>query len=122
MDIKKIKLIWDTFAKVLTKNLVEEGKGYILPARMGTLQMRKKQTKKGFTLDFNKTRQAGVKVYQNNSHSDGYYAFLFWDTRKPHCMMPYKGLYKLEFVRANKRYVAKQIKQNNAIVKYFEID
>ncbi len=117
---KVFKEVWDLFATFLSKELIHTGKAYKLPFHLGTLQIRKDKSRRK-TIDFHKTKQYGQTIYNTNNHSEGYYAFLYWDTHRPHCQMEFKSIYKIEFTRDNKRYLARQIKENNSITKYYEI-
>lgn len=116
------KAISDSFFELLSKDLIDNGVAIKLPHRLGTLQVRKKiNDKKKKVVDFYRSKLYGTKLYHHNRHSDGYYAFLNWDKTMPAASFSNKSLFKVSFTRANKRYMSKQIKNNLAINKYFEI-
>jgi len=116
------KEIIDTFHKVLSHNLIHKGDRYKLPHRLGVLSIRKKKINPNKRMvDFAKTKKHGVTIYHNNYHSEGFYAFYFWDKAYPQGTFRYKQLFKFVPTRYNKRTLSKNISENNSINKYLEV-
>lgn len=116
------KEIFRLLFEKITKALIEDGMCLELPARLGTLAVRKRQTKNNKVLDFQATKEYGVPIFHYNRHSGGYYAFLHWDKNQPVASFANKRIYELKLVRRQKRRIAKCIKENNSIIKYLEIE
>ena len=108
--------------ELISKDMIENGVGVKLPKKLVSLQVRKKKnnTKKK-VVDFHKSKLYGVTIYHHNRHSDGYYSFINWDKNMPAASFKNKTIFEFSFTRANKRAMAKQIKENSVINKYFEI-
>jgi hypothetical protein len=63
-------LICNTFFHLLTKSMIEEGKVYYLPPKMGTIGIYKiGKTKK--MIDFDLYKKTGLKVNIRNLHTHG---------------------------------------------------
>lgn len=66
----QFKLICNTFFHLLTKSMIEEGKIYYLPPKLGTIGIYKiGKTKK--MLDFDLYKKTGYKVNIRNLHTHG---------------------------------------------------
>jgi len=110
---KFFSVIKDYF-KFLSKELILESKEIRLPARMGTLYVEKRKPKKynsdSLRVDFKSTRELGKLVLHLNEHSDGYNYSFHWN--KKDILLKNKSLYELIMTRANKRRLAKAIKED----------
>lgn len=90
------------------KDRLYRGMEVDLPARMGRLVISKKKTKSK-TIDFGATRKEGYTIWHTNSHSGGYKYRLHW--YNDYMVNDNVRKYGLQFVRQNKRYLAKLIKE-----------
>ena len=113
-------LICETFTHLLAKSMIEGGIVYRLPHRLGSLGINKTKTAKKFYIDFKHYNATGEKIPLKNKHSQGYYARFRWKKAAPYAIFPYKKMFTFKPTRANKRYLAKCIKEKNTITKYFE--
>ncbi len=58
-------------------------------------------------------------AYHTNKHSDGYIYKFMWD--KLTCNMPFKSFYKFKAARGYTRLLAKELKQDNCKLDFYEI-
>lgn len=109
--------ICSLFYQSISKAIIEEGIKFKLPFCLGEVYIVKKKTRtKGkLPIDWQLTVKEGKKVYNLNEHTGGFGYVFFWT--KPY-NLKYKSTYRLVFTRANKRGLAKAIKQYNK--DYFE--
>lgn len=114
-----LEVVWK-FHEILSKLLIETGKEAKLPRRLGTLQIKKRETKDTKKIDFHATKIHGVTIYHDNKHSEGYYGTFVWNKNKPQACFSNKQLYKLEPTFTNKRNLSKAIKENNAMDNFIE--
>jgi hypothetical protein len=107
------KIVKDYFI-FLSNNMLAKGMSIKLPARMGTVLVEKSKinllNRKSLSVDFNLTKKYGKTIYHTNEHSDGYKYLFRW--RKSSMMIENKSMYELVACRANKRLLAKYIKEN----------
>lgn len=120
IEYPKFKKIITCFAEKLSEGIVK-GKSFKLPKRLGILEIRKRVTKFGKSIDFHLTKKYGETIYHTNKHSDGYYALVHWDKSRPQGSFTNKMLWKFTPTRTNKRTIAKSIKENNTINLYLEL-
>lgn len=123
VDKKQYVKILHTFFKLLSKEIIEQAYEYKIPHGLGFLKMVKfKPTNKG--IDWKKSNEFREKhgvfknIFHMNKHSQEFAARWYWD--KGEARVKNRSLYKFVPTRANKRAVAKQIKENNIIKKYYE--
>jgi len=76
-------LIMRTFNFLLTKSVIDTGKVYKLPNRLGLVYMRKYKSKGKRIVDFNVLTKTGEITYHKNLHSQGYIAKYFWHKTFP---------------------------------------
>lgn len=105
-------------------NEILEGYFFVMPYRLGTIRIKKRKIdinnlKPDFGL-FNKSDE----TYKNkhlNEHSNNYYVRYYW-TKRVETLIKNKSVYSFIPTRANKRELAKRIKENtiDQINKYFE--
>lgn len=74
LDKNQFLLIMRTFNFLMLKSVVDEGKVYSLPPRLGTLSVRKMPFRGKRMIDFNYYKLTGEKKYMKNLHSGGYIA------------------------------------------------
>lgn len=121
VEYKLYKEICVEFNKLLMKSIIEDGKSFQVPYRLGILRIRKRKIdynnlKPNFGL-YNKT---GIKTVHLNEHSGGYYGKFHWN--KTTSIVKNKTIYSFIPTRANTRYLTKVIKDNgrSQINKYFD--
>lgn len=121
VDYKLYKSICTDFNKLLIESLVEDGKSFQVPYRLGILRIRKRKIdlnnlRPNFGL-FNKT---GIKTVHLNEHSGGFYGKYHWN--KTSSIVKNKTIYSFIPTRANLRYLSKVIKEGGKpqVNKYFE--
>ena len=124
IDKNTFLLILRTFMVLFVKSMVEEGKVYTLPYFLGVLGVRKRKPAKPVYVDYGHYRKTGEKRMHLNFHSNGYIARFKWnkpDLRLPGST-PYKFLLCQDFQasRQTVRYLAKQIREQNTINKYYD--
>jgi len=122
ISYKDYELISDTFFHLLTRSMIEEGKVYYLPPTLGTIGIYKtKKTKK--MIDFDLFKKTGVKANIRNHHTHGSMAKVHWRTIWPQFRVSNFGhptIFRFKIARDSARYLAKQIKENNTISKYYD--
>lgn len=117
------KLILKTFFSILQFELIGSGNVIKLPFSLGTLSIRKKETPKiGGVFDYKLFKETGIKRYIKNDHSSKYLAKYHWDTSYPQfdSTLP-NSVFDYFPPRFFKRYLAKEIKDNNAINRYYDL-
>lgn len=106
------KIITDYFQH-LRSQLLEESKEVRLPYRMGTIQIVKTQPKhldgRSLRIDYQATKEYGKLIYLLNEHSAGFKYRAYWC--KQDMLVSNKSKYQIVLTRANKRTLAKYIKQ-----------
>lgn len=103
------------FYQLLMIYLITTGNTYKFPSGFGHIKVRKRRQTSD-RIDFKKTRELGKTIYFTNMHSNGYYARFKWYKSKVY--LQNKNMYKFVPVRAMKRLLAKEIKDNNTILNY----
>jgi len=89
-----------------------------LPHGLGEIRMEKHFTPDDHRrrIDFKKTKELGMTIYHDNSHSHGYFGEMKYDKSKARYRN--KTIYSFEPVRAVSRGMAKEIIENNVVLKY----
>lgn len=105
---KYIGILKDFFS-IITKKVIVDRKRIELPYNLSNHRIRKIKQSMHSTprIDFNKSKQLGVKVYHLNNHSSGFYFTWFWD-RYPF-LTKNKKLYKFDLTKTNSLLLAKEI-------------
>ena len=105
------------FYQMISKTIVDDGYRFKLPWSMGEVFVTKRKTKYGSKqpIDWELTLKDKTKRYNFNDHTAGWSYLFFWT--RPY-KIKNKFMYRLVLTRANKRYLAKAIKQNKK--DYFE--
>lgn len=105
------------FYKAIVKSMIDEGTRFKLPFALGELYILK--VKKGpnskLPINWEATVQTGHTVFNFNEHTAGFGYKFFWT--KPY-KVKNKFMYRLVLTRANKRGLAKVIKEKKQ--DYFE--
>lgn len=116
-------LILKTFNYILVNKLYE-GEVFSLPNRVGTLGVYKRKTFGRGIFDYQQFAATGDKVWKKNFHSSTYAASFVWSIKHPwtDIQSAKRAMFKFEPSREVKRSLAKQIKQNNTIHKYYDIN
>jgi hypothetical protein len=109
--------ICSIFYKMISKAIIDDSIKFKLPFGLGEVFVLKRKVKcnNKMPIDWVLTVQEGKRVYNFNEHTGGYGYRFFWT--KP-CKILNKSMYRLVFIRQNKRHLAKMIKQNKK--DYFE--
>lgn len=123
VDYKTYRNICQKFNELLTQKIVEEGYIFNVPYRLGFHRIKKKKINyKNLKPDFGLYNESDgeFKNKHLNDHTGGYYCLFYWN--KKNCIVKNRTAYCFIPTRANKRYLAKTIKDNSKeiINKYFE--
>lgn len=131
--------VWQEFADVIVTEIVERGKDFTMPFRLGCVGIRKKKIrvkmnpdgsidKRYLRPDWKATKELWEKdedakrekklVFHLNKHFGGYNAKWFWD--KSTCSVPNQTAYSLTMTRNNKRKLAAAIFDEELEVDYYE--
>ncbi len=120
VPLEQYKLILKTFNYTMVKSMIEEGKVYLLPNKLGALGIMKQRVFGRGVFDYNLYKKEGIKVWKKNLHSSSYAARFTWDQRVHRTVLT-DNIYKWDPPRDWKRELAKQIKENNTISLYYDI-
>lgn len=136
---KLFRAVWSDFIDKVTQGIVEEGKDFNMPFRLGSVGIRKQKIKvkmnedgsidkRYLRPDWKLTkelweRDAEAKaekrlVFHLNKHFGGYNAKWFWD--KSTCAVPNQTAYSLTMSRGNKRKLSEAIFNEDLEVDYYE--
>ena len=133
------RVVWITLIDKVTRGIVEEGKDFNMPYRLGSVGIRKQKIrvkmnpdgsidKRYLRPDWNATKELWTKdeeakkekqlVFHLNRHFGGYNAKWFWD--KSTCIIKNQTAYSLTMSRENKRKLSRAIFDENLEVDYYE--
>ena len=119
---KQYRMIVEDYFKSISDLILEQGKQFKIPYRLGTLRIIKSLPKnfnsKSLSIDFHQSKLQGKIVYYINEHSNYYKYRLYWS--KKNVIARNKSKYQFVLTRANKRHLAHLIK--NEQLDYVEID
>lgn len=82
LSLVEFKLILKTFFHILTKSMVDEGKVYYLPPKMGTIGIYKIPSTKPMW-DFDLYKKTGIKAKIKNRHTHGSMVKFHWNRVRP---------------------------------------
>lgn len=118
----KFKKIIQTANYLTVKQAIYTGEGYVLPKRCGIFSVRKGKTKASRKkyIDFNHFRKTGEKIYHRNKHSEGWFAKFQWTLAYPLSVIKNHQFYKFKPSKVHKSNLAKAIREDNTIIKYYE--
>ena len=133
------KSVWRDFIYKVTQSIIEDGKDFAMPFRLGSVGIRKQKIKvimnedgsidkRYLRPDWKATKELWIKdedakkakqlVFHLNKHFGGYNAKWFWD--KSTCLVPNQTAYSLTMTRENKRKLASAIFDEDLEVDYYE--
>lgn len=120
----EFRLILETFNATLIDSLITEGRVYALPFSLGTVSIRTKAPHAYNPTDYQHFKETGEKRPLRNWHTNEKIAEFVWETRGARWGLgtTYTRLFRLKFSRVAKRMLAKLLKNNTSITKYYERD
>lgn len=124
IDYKIYRAICVDANKLMMSKIIDEGYFFKMPYRLGTLRIKKRKVDfNNLKPDFGLYNKSNGK-YKNkilNDHSGNYYVRFYWNKYRE-TIVKNKTPYSFIPTRANKRYLAKVIKDNGIlqINKYFD--
>lgn len=116
---EEYKLIIKTFFYILAQEMMRTGKIYSLPKSIGTIGIFKFKNKHKI-LDYKYYRQTGERRVIKNMHSEGFAAKIHWLQHSLRRVEPTACAFKLVPARSYSRELAKYIKEENSIAKYYD--
>ena len=118
VTLKEYTAINNLFWKEISHNIINEGRTFHMPFMLGDTYVEKimHDYNNRLPIDWQLTTRTGKVIYNLNEHSEGYGYKLKWN--KKVCTFNNNYLFKLEYTRANKRLLAKNIKTRKT--DYFE--
>jgi hypothetical protein len=116
------KLIIRSFFFILKDEMIQTGKVFILPNKLGTFGIKKIKMPVKFRgiLDYQHFRKTGERRYLKNLHSEQFMATLHWDQGVKRFSDRMCRVLKITPARELSRELAKHIKEENAISKYYD--
>ena len=133
------RAVWITFIDKVTKGIVEEGKDFIMPYRLGSVGIRKQKIRVKLnpdgTIDTRylrpdwkatnelwdrdeEAKKNKQRVFHLNRHFGGFNCKWFWD--KSTCIVKNQTAYSLTMSRENKRKLSEAIFNEDIEVDYYE--
>jgi hypothetical protein len=101
------------YNQYISEQVILKSRDMKLPARLGSISVIKHKPKKfdseSLRVDFKSTKELGKLVLHLNEHSDGYNYRFRWN--KSDIVVPNRSFYEFITTRANKRLLAKVIKE-----------
>jgi hypothetical protein len=121
VDQKIYRDICEDFNKLIMEAIIDKGEFFHIPYRLGILRIKKRQVDlNNLKPNFKVFKEDNIKTKFLNEHSKGYYCRFYWNKRID-TIVRNKTAYSFIPTRFNKRYLAKQLKENqNQINLYFE--
>lgn len=111
MPYLRFKRILALFNKSVLESVQDRSESFKMPYGLGYIMIvkyrPKSYTDKSLSVDYKASKEYDKKIYHLNEHSNGYKYRLYWS--KTPQTFPDRYKYKLNFVRANKRRLAKLI-------------
>jgi hypothetical protein len=112
MDNVMLRKIGKTFNQTIYQAVIDNRDGVELPEQLGWLFIGTCQQSKKQNVDFNKSKQYGVKVSNNNWATDGKLAKIFFSNFAPKHKIKNREYWKFVGCRDFKRTVAKTYPEN----------
>jgi hypothetical protein len=112
MDNVMLRKIGKTFNQTIYQAVIDNRDGVELPEQLGWLFIGTCQQSKKQNVDFNKSKQYGVKVSNNNWATDGKLAKIFFSNFAPKHKIKNREYWKFIGCRDFKRTVAKTYPEN----------
>lgn len=115
----EFKFIINTFFYILSRELIETGKVFALPRKLGTFSIRKFKPVSPL-IDFQHFRKTGEKRVLRNNHSEQLAAQFLWDQSYFRFDDVLACSLKATTARSFSRSISKSIKENNSITTYYD--
>jgi hypothetical protein len=116
-------IIARTFFFVMMRRMIYEYETYKLPYGLGRMGIFKKTTYGKGVFDYKLYKEEGIKHWHKNLHTHNYVARIKLDPRWPNCIYDSIGrMIKFKANRNSSRELAKHLKENNVIYKYYDYD
>jgi len=123
VTLDEYKKVVNTFFITLCKRIILEGKIYRLPYKLGMIGVLKHVPVYSRWVDWTETVKEGRMIKRSNFHSDNYMAKVYWKTTFPIVTIPVIPSYwEFRLNRDSKRELARSIRDNNTIHKYYNKD
>jgi hypothetical protein len=113
--------IIQSFNQAVIDKILEDQFEFEMPYRLGTLRIRKQKHSLDpayLHVDWKASKEAGVRVYHLNDHTDNY--MYRWLLNKRVVRYRNKQIYSLTIVRAAKRRLAAILKDEARTIDYYE--
>lgn len=114
VDYDTFKAVIFEYHKLIVDIVLNKSQEFILPFGLGKIYIGKYKPKtltdKSLSYDYGHYKKTGQKIFHLNEHTNGYKFRLFWSKLNVPNRIIYE--YGLTLVRANKRLLAKLIKEN----------
>jgi len=120
IDYKTYRSICEKFNKKIVEDILINSGEHELPYRLGSIRIQKKKMRldrESMKVDWKATRELGKRVYHLNDHRDNYRYKWYW--KKTNAIVQNKTVYSFTASRANKRELARLLKEDKSI-DYFE--
>jgi len=124
IDKRKFLLIIKTFFYLLMKSVIDEGKVYFFPNKLGIFGTFKSKTKPKM-VDFSHFKKTGQTIFRRNLHTHGLMTKTTWIMRWPKFDVgdaSLNNVFRYKCTRDFNRYLASKIKNENTINKYYDYD
>lgn len=112
LTYSEYKTITTEFFKYMADKMVNKSLTVTLPFRLGEISVEKHKpaykSLRNMAIDWGLSKEHSKQIRQFNAHSNGYIYRFYWDRRK--CLTPHHSSYTFKPSRANKREVARLIK------------
>lgn len=116
---EKYRQVVFAFNKAIAIEILEKGSNIKLPGRMGCLRVKKtKMNYQRLFFDYGEFNKSGLKTYHTNVHSDDFKVKILWE--KMNCIVKNKAPWSFTASRANKRTLARLMKENGGHKRYTE--
>lgn len=118
LTAKRYREVNERFFELIHLYMITTGEPVKLPHGLGYLRLRRRRTSEELRkIDYFQTKKYKKAIYHENNHSNGYYVRYKWD--KTRIYLKNKNMYGFRACRWANRFLAKNIKENNSIVKYY---
>lgn len=123
LPYSRFKRVLEAFNTNIAQAILDRSEGFKMPSGLGYIRIVKYKPKslneKSLSVDYKASKEYDKKIYHLNEHSDGYKFRLYWSKVPITFSDRYK--YQLSLVRANKRYLAQLIFNNNDYINVDDI-
>ncbi len=120
---KDFTVIVRSFFYLMMHKIIYEHLIFQLPYGIGRMGVFKKITGGRGVFDYKLYKEHGIKHWHRNLHTHNYVARIRFDVRWPGCRFESIGkMIKFKANRTSCRDLAKHLKQNNVIYKYYDYD